>query len=411
MEMGHSQMLCPPQLAGEGHRDAVPVSAQGLLSELAAEIASGSDLQGLLGDLLHPVVAMTGAQAAAVRMLDTQGQGFHLVAAVGLPPGVVDAERVVDSRCGACGVAVDRAEHVWSVDMGLCAQFAGQSYFGEGCQRMLVVPLRHRGNVLGVYNLYFSSGSEEPSQPLLALLRGMGDLLGLALNNARLEQSHLRAAVMGERQQMAADVHDSVAQAITFIKMRVPLLEDALRAQQRDVALGYCKDLRETASQAHVGLRSVLTQLRAPMDPQGFWHAIDECVRRFRTVSNCELHYVRPLPQFALSPVQETEVFHVVQEALNNVARHAHATHAWLHVHQHPSGEVEMRVDDDGQGIAAHAHHPSHGGTHYGMDIMRERARRMAAHLSVGPREGGGTSVSLRFLPSSPTAAVAEVTR
>ena len=385
--------------ARAGRPSSVSVDGQELLAELASEIAGGGDLEAVLRDLLVPVVEMTAAAGAAVRVLDPEGHEFHLVGAVGLPVDVADAERVVDRRCGACGAAVDRAESLWALDVSACSKRSGKLFFGGACNRMLVVPLRHRGEVLGVYNLFFAVEVDAPAAPVLALLRSMGDLLGLALSNARLEQSHLRAAVMSERQQMAAEVHDSVAQSITFVKMRLPLLEDALKAGDRGAALRYCAELRATATQAHAGLRSVLTQLRAPMDPLGFWHAIDESVRRFRATSACRLHYEKGSIRFSLSPQQESEVYHVVQEALNNVARHSHAAHAWLIVEQDGAGKVVLRVEDDGSGLANSPAGALAGGTHYGLDVMRERARRIGATLAIGPRQGGGTTVEVRFRP------------
>ena len=90
---------------------------------------------------------------------------------------------------------------------------------------------------------------------MLAILRSVGELLGLALNNARLEQEHLRATLMSERQMMAAEVHDSLAQSLAFVKMRMPLLHDAMRAHDDARAQQYCDDVRSAVTQAHASLR------------------------------------------------------------------------------------------------------------------------------------------------------------
>ncbi len=107
------------------------------------------------------------------------------------------------------------------------------------------------------------------------------------------------------------------------------------------------------------------------------------------------------MPRLSLSPEGESQVFHTVQEALNNIARHAAARQAWLHMGSGGDGLVEIVVDDDGAGLPAAS--PC-GGAHYGMDIMRERARRIEGTLDVGARPGGGTRVRLVF-PAAPATA------
>ena len=74
-----------------------------------------------------------------------------------------------------------------------------------------------------------------PSAEVLALLKSVGELLGLALDNARLESENLRAVVLNERQMLAAEVHDSVAQTLAFIKMRMPLLQEAIALVKKQI--------------------------------------------------------------------------------------------------------------------------------------------------------------------------------
>ena len=122
-------------------------------------------------------------------------------------------------------------------------------------------------------------------------------------------------------------------------------------------------------------------------------HALGASAENFRRSTGTELDFVNELPGLTLPAEQETQVFHIVQEALTNVARHAHAQHARLRIAAARPGEVEIVVEDDGAGLP-----PTVGGsTHYGMEIMVERARRLAGTLEVAARQGGGTRVRLTF--------------
>lgn len=367
-----------------------------ILAEIAAGVASGGDLGALLQRFLEPIVQLAGAQAGAVRVLSDDGEQLRLVSAIGLPAALWNQELAVDRHCGHCGIAADGRPLVWASDLRVCAARSG-GWFGEAGRRLLAVPLRHRDRVLGVYNLFFV-GDAEPPAAVQAMLKSVGELLGLALNNARLEAEQLRARLAEERQAMAAEVHDSLAQSIAFVKMRMALLQDALAADDAVTASRYCQEVRDVASQAHASLRGILTHLRTPMDPQGLVHAIEHSVERFRGLGTGSIEFVNELPGLQLPDAQQAQVFHVVQEALNNIARHAGARHAWLRISAAAPAAVRVTVDDDGVGPAGAG---QAGTSHYGLEIMRERARRIGGRLEVQPRAGGGTRVELEF-PAPP---------
>lgn len=374
-----------------------------ILSEITAGLSAGSDLHDLLQRFLAPVVRLAGAQGGAVRVLSDSGEQLQRVSEIGLSPQMCAAERSVERHCGFCGAAADELRVVWAADLSSCQLCCGGALDGAP-QHMLAVPLQHRGRVLGVYNLFFS-GREAPAPEVAALLKSVGELLGLALHNARLEAENLRATLAQQRQAMAAEVHDSVAQSLAFVRMRLPLLHDAMRARDDLRAQQYFDEVRSAVGQAHSGLRGILTHLRAPMDPLGLVHALGASAEMFRRSTGTELDFSNALPDLKLAPEQEAQVFHIVQEALANVARHAAAQHARLCIAPAQPGGVEVVVEDDGAGLPA----ATTGGTHYGLEIMLERARRLGGTLEVGARDGGGTRVRLAFaLPAAAAPMAAE---
>lgn len=377
----------------------VAVAAPGvseILAELTAGLAAGDDLRQLLDRFLQPIVQIAGAQAGAVRIVDPHEHRMLLVGQRGLPDDLRDAERSVAHDCGVCGVALADDRLAWSDGLTRCARRSELRLQASGMRQVLAVPLGHRGRVLGLFNLFFDAGQEPPGH-VLALLKSIGDLLGLALDNARLEREHLRATVLAERQAMAADLHDSMGQLLTFAKMRLPLLQDAIRHCDQDSAQRYFDDVRSAIGQAHTSLRGILTQARTPMDPLGLAHALQGCVETFRRRTGVPLDFVDEAGGLQLSAEQDAQVFHVVQEALTNVARHARAQHAWLRIRPLAGGRLQVVVEDDGAGVPPAADAEGAQGTHYGLSIMRERAQRLGGALEVGPRAGGGTRVRLEF--------------
>ena len=381
----------------------------GILADITAGLASGSDLDDLLARFLRPIIDIAGASAGAVRAADENGQGMRLVASLGMPAEVLAAEREITGACGVCGVAAAGELPRWAGDRSSCARHGASTAAGTGYRRVLAVPLRHRSRTLGVYTLFYDTDAEAAAD-VQALLGAAGDLLGMALDHARLERENLRALVADERRVMAADVHDSIGQSLAYVKMRLPLLHDALHEAMRggDAATAerYFEDVRGAVRDAHAALRGILTHLRSPMDPLGLAHALQGCAESFRRQGGPAVEIINDQPGLQLAPDQEAQVFHIVQEALTNVGRHAAAQHARVHISRPGAATVQVLVEDDGGGMPA-AQGAAAGaaqGSHYGMDIMFDRARRLGGTLDIGPRSGGGTCVRLAFPLREPTA-------
>ncbi|HJV68392.1 sensor histidine kinase [Ideonella sp.] len=208
---------------------------------------------------------------------------------------------------------------------------------------------------------------------------------------------HQCATVIHQRRMMAAEVHDSIAQTLTFVKMRLPLLEDALQAHDEASAHRYLADIRDAVGEAHTSLREIVTHLRAPADPRGLAPALLGLAERFRERSGVALQVANAMPSLSLGPERESELFHIVQEALANIEHHAAARHAWLRIDPLPAGGVRVCIDDDGVGPRPPA---SDGRAHHGLSIMDERAHRLGGALQVAARPGGGTRVRL-IVPAS----------
>lgn len=372
----------------------------GLFTEITAGLAAGSDLQALLQRFLEPLVRLSGAQAGAVRLLAGDASRFDLVGQFGLPEAVFAAERQVDRHCGVCGRAADEVGVVWGEDLALCAQRSAGAYFGaSGCQRLLAVPLHYRDTLLGVYNLFFAE-IRPPTPDVLAILKSVGELLGLALHHARLESEQRQALVMRERQAMAAEIHDSIAQTLTFVKMRLPMLEQAIEVRDDAHCRRYLGELNDVVAEAHASLRQILVHFRTQLPSRGLLPALQNCALAFRERTDIELELHDAAEGLKLRAGQEAQVFLIVQEALTNIARHSQARRAWVDLSQDASG-VHVRIEDDGQGIAIPPGGLPEDDDHFGLQIMSERARRLGGRLDIARREAGGTCVHLVF-PADP---------
>ncbi len=366
-----------------------------------------SDLEQLLERFLTSVVSLAGAQAGAVRVLTDDGQSMRLLAQLGLPPHVTAAERMVTRNCGMCGNASNADTIGWVEDVSSCGIRSAQSFFGSQCKRVLAISLSHNSQVLGIYNLFFEEETSLSSQTE-TLLRHIGQLLGQALHNARIDRERLRVTVMKERQEMVDEVHDAIAQTLAYVRMRLPLLHDAMLAHDDQSSLKYFSDVKGAVSEVHDNLREVMTYFRTRMDPLGLLHALHGIADVFFSRNAISLEINNSVQTLNLSDEHEVQVFHIIQEALANIAKHSMARRAMVSIRK-TATHLEFLIEDDGLGMdepsvssivtSARRLVPS---THFGLDIMQSRARRLGGSLEVGKNGGAGTRVRL-LLPLIPT--------
>lgn len=376
---------------------AAPVSGE-ILSEIASSLSNAEDLDALLRRFLDVILGLAGAAAGTARVLGDDATQLRLIGAVGLPPEVLERELAIERPCGACGEAV-RLNTIQDLsDLQACAEHASADYFGRECQRILAVPLVHKGRVLGMYTLFFS-GRRELGEEQRALFRSIGELLGLALENARLARENLRATVMHERQMMANEVHDSLAQTLSYMKMRMVLLEKAAN-ERNEARLGkYVNDLNEALSSAYATLRELLTHFRRRLGSQGLIQALRETADRYFDKTGVTLSFDNQAPDLHLSVDQEMQAFNIVQEALANIFKHSGARHARLAIRRE-GDDCEILIEDDGSGLQEAGYAASgHGDAvaHFGLNIMRERAQHLEGEISIDSAPAGGTRVRLKF--------------
>ena len=382
-----------PSTSFPADRNAV---APGLVAELATDI----DLAPLLERFLMAILALAGAQAGAVRVLTDDGKSMRLVAQQGLPAYVQSVERLVPRDCGMCGVASAGDVLGWVDDVRSCAKGTEHAYFGKQCQRVLAISLPHGGEVLGIYNLFFDSDATINPQ-METMLRLIGQMLGLALHNAKIERERLRVTVLRERQEMVNEVHDTIAQTLAYVRMRLPLLNESMLAHDDQRSLKYFSDVKSGVGEVHDKLREVMTYFRTRMDPLRLLHALEVVADTYFERVGISLEIRNSVHGLNLSDEQEVQVYYIIQEALANIAKHSMARKAIVSIARNQE-QLEFRIEDDGLGrdepsvstlvTLAKGLAPSN---HFGLDIMLSRARRLGGSLMVGPNDGGGTRVCL----------------
>lgn len=215
-----------------------------------------------------------------------------------------------------------------------------------------------------------------------------------ALASAQRDEERHRLALLDERSVIARELHDSLAQALSFLNIQVTRLQKLLPPDTTlDAARDVVSELKEGLNDAYRQLRELLTTFRLRIDGRGLNAALDETVQEFSRRSGLQIDLANRLPATALSSGQEIHVLQVVREALSNIEHHAQARHVAIRLEPDAGNQIHVTVDDDGIGIghATPRHH------RYGLVIMRDRALSLGGDVTVNPRVEGGTRVKLEF--------------
>ncbi|THT98447.1 HAMP domain-containing protein [Lampropedia puyangensis] len=372
-----------------------------ILYDMAAFLNQPSDIETMSAGFLQRIVGLFDAQGASIRTLDRERQHLSLVASVGLSQALIEEEHcmhVHDCHCGS--VAMPGKKLIVIRDVSQTTDFLSKGKSNdinchrEGFSSVAVFRISARENVLGTFSLHFTGPAELPDSGR-RLLESLGSLLGVALENRRLEAQSRELAVVQERNLVAQGLHDSLAQGLNFLNLQLQLLEEAVVHQKQAEIDEILPLLRTGVQESYQDVRELLTNFRSKLERGDFIAALEDTVKRFRRQTSMQtaldVQYGQGAP---LAPEQQLQVLFILQEALSNVRKHSEAQSVQVRVSN--DRDFTMSVRDDGLGYDS-AEVSERGDAHVGLRIMRERAARMNAHLELAATPGKGASVVLRL--------------
>jgi two-component system nitrate/nitrite sensor histidine kinase NarX len=369
-----------------------------VLYDSAAFVARAGTLDELARGIAQQARRAGGADASAVRWSDESNQRYLMLASDCLPQAVIDEEHCIPTGGCLCGQprgqAVTRVIPIHAegqaVQLGHCAR--------AGFETVISVPVHLQERLVGELNLFYRTPRQLADDDR-ALLETIASHLAGAIEGLRAAALQRETAVAGERGFIARELHDSIAQSLAFLKIQMGLLRSGLNSG--DAALVE-RTLRELDAGVHESLgdvRELLVHFRTRTNAEDITPALKTTLMKFEHQTGLATHLDIEGDGLPLPADVQVQVLHVVQEALSNVRKHAHAQEIWVEVQQSPHWRVEVR--DDGCGFAANGTEPDE--THVGLRIMRERAQHIGATVEVESVPGSGTCVVLT-LPRRPGA-------
>ena len=264
----------------------------------------------------------------------------------------------------------------------------------------LAVPVRDAADIYGVL-IIEARGDFLFESRHSRLVDAVAALFALSLGNLQRNQRRRRLALMDERNAIAGELHDSLAQALAYMKLQIARLQlevgrSCSACTPGGQVLEISGEIKTGLDSAYRHLRELLSAFRTSMPPGGLQQALREVVDELSARAGTEIGLDYRLSSASLSVNEEFHLLQIVREALTNVVRHARAEHALIRLDCSHKGDVVVQVDDDGRGIQT----GGSGEGHHGVSIMRERAQQLGGTINLQPGTGGkGTCVELRFRP------------
>lgn len=358
--------------------------------EFSQEIVRQLEPEQLLQSVTERARELMQGQTASICVLDGNGRFLELVANSGANASYLGMRQPV-TRDLTLPVVQDQQTVVTE---GGCANCGFLHHFpGAAC---IATPLQIGGQSLGALCV------ARPQRPFdeaeIRALTLLANAAAIALENSRLiaasRQQAKENAALAERERLAAELHDNLAQTLGALHLGADQLAGDLSAGTIPPAQNRLAEIQHNLKQAYAQVRMALTGLREPPPDDGeLMVALRETLAEFEAQTSLPVELVGEVAPGWLTAVVQKQALHIVREALTNVRRHAQATQVKVIVNRE-SDSVSFQISDNGVGFNPDKVSGEH---HLGLTIMQARAERSQGCLDVRSAPGHGAQITATF--------------
>jgi signal transduction histidine kinase len=359
--------------------------------------ASSVDLSEMLDEALDAILAVTSAEAAELWLVEGAGLRLERFRGVGSGETFSAQPRLLLGE-GLLGAAATATSMVVTHDRRPDSRFDHDEVAILDLQTFSALPLRRPTGVIGVLAVAARGKAAFESPGERRVLEGIGERVALAIENARLHAQVLDRAVLEERERIARELHDGLAQVLGYINTQTQAVKKLLETQRLSEATSELDAMGAVSREVYADIREAIMGLRAA--PPGLVPALRDYLNRLPRLAGCEieLRIVDDAESIALPPVTEIQLVRIVQEALSNVRKHAEASHVEVIVGAQGE-EVGVEIVDNGHGFDPMQLDRT-GWPRLGLQTMRERAQAIGGDFDVVSATGEGTRIAVH-VPTS----------
>jgi nitrate/nitrite-specific signal transduction histidine kinase len=371
-----------------------------LLHQAGLDITSALELEVVLQKVVDQARELVGAQYGALSLVGEEG-GIEAFLTSGISQEQRERIGPIPQGHGLLGLVLNQGERLRLEDLTQHPDSEGFPPHHPPMKSLLAVPILVQDRVVG--NLYLTEKihgdafnvSDEDT------LERFATQAALAIDNARLHRQVQVMAITEERERLAREMHDSLAQLLGYVNTKAQAADQFLQNGNTERGREHLQQLSQAAREAYSDVREGILGLRTASElEQGVIGAISDFIERWQDQTGLQVdlsidHSGRAVD--ALSAIAELQLLRIVQEALSNVRKHAGASRAKVELQETDSG-VLVRISDDGVGFDPETFE-RRSKPRFGLSIMRERAVAVGGWLEIESERGSGTVVT-GYLPA-----------
>ncbi|TCJ95885.1 two-component system nitrate/nitrite sensor histidine kinase NarQ [Volucribacter psittacicida] len=221
-------------------------------------------------------------------------------------------------------------------------------------------------------------------------------MLARSLYFSQTQRQQQQLLLMEERSIIARELHDSLAQVLSFLQIQLTLLKHNTKdnsAQAQEKRLAIIAEFEQALRDGYIQLRELLATFRLTIQEANLTLALEQVIASLQSQTTMNIHLDCSLPSQTFNAQQQVHALQIVREAILNAIKHSQGTDIYVIAHTNEEGEREIMIRDNGVGIAS-LQEPE---GHYGLNIMQERANQLNATLSISQAHQGGTLVCIRL--------------
>ena len=369
------------------------------LLEISQSLVSTLDLDRLLNLIIEQLGKVMPYEAAAILILEQDQLMFRTIRGPATFQTLLN-NQIPKGELTYIESLLNRSETLYLSDLQGNRSLVDQiqknlnlpSYSFDYLRSWLVLPLIAKGDLIGCLVLthsqpdFYSSASRTISQ-------AYANQVAVAIHNAQLYKQAGDNAALEERNRLARELHDSVAQALYSISLFIDATRMALKTNKPQVVESHLEELTLLSREAMSDMRLLIFELRPPiLERVGLIAALQSRLDAVETRAGFQASF-HSEGALRLSPKQEGELYRIAQEALNNVIKHAQASQVKVQIIAEEKC-VRITIVDDGIGFDPEI---AESGGGQGFRNMRERATAIGARFSFESSPGKGTRVTIEM--------------
>ena len=320
-------------------------------------------------------------------LIDEHTDKFYTASTIALPPALADHPRRMGGTCWCIDSFNDgEMEDSSNISAITCSRLKDLKEGTQGLRYHASIPLHATDKPLGILNVA-SSDWREISEDELRLLQTIGDLMSIAIERARLFQRSAEHGALNERNRIAREIHDTIAQGLAALALKLETADVLLEtgADTEKIRHVLSKALSLTRDNLEEARRSVMDLRAAPLEGKTLQEAIKLLIDDARLHGDIEVIGSSP----PLSVRVETALYRIAQEAITNVSKHSRATSVKVQMILMPE-RIRLVIEDDGIGFDIREANKE---GHFGLIGLKERAKLLHGTVDIVSCVGSGTVI------------------